>query len=248
MSGVPLEESYYKHHWSHLFECTPGEYERWSGYYRFHYKPLLPQDQNACILDVGCGTGHFLYFLMKEGYRNIIGIDRSEDQLAICRDRVGADVANEDALDFLRSKSSRFDLITAHHVVEHQAPEKVVDFVRAMWNATKVGGKMVVTVPNASSPWACYTRYADLTHTMIFADDSLRQLFSCLEAGEVQLYSCGSSAPLDFLSTIRWFLSIVHEQLYKVSFAVDIGLGRRGWRGWRDLVVTPAIIAMVQKR
>jgi SAM-dependent methyltransferase len=240
-----LEKDYYRTHFHRGGGFSPEGYERASRYYRFLYKSLLPADRNIAILDIGSGAGHFLYFLKKEGYRNLFGVDRSSDQTDVCRERTGIPVSNEDALTFLRRNSSSFDVITAHHVIEHQDPDRLLGFVGAMCDATKAGGRIIVTVPNAATPWASYHRYHDLTHKLIFADDSLLQLFACVGLESVCLYAC-RGAPVDFLSSVRWLFSLLQDPFFKLSFAVTIGTGRGSNR--KSLIVSPNIIAVAMKQ
>src|SRR5438445_12979718 len=50
------------------------EFESYARHYRTCYAPHLPDDRKAKILDLGCGMGHFLYFLKQAGYANHWGI------------------------------------------------------------------------------------------------------------------------------------------------------------------------------
>ena len=42
-------------------------------------------DKDAEIVDLGCGTGLLGEILFNLGYKNIIGVDGSEEMLNICR-------------------------------------------------------------------------------------------------------------------------------------------------------------------
>ena len=46
---------------------TKEEYENNADDYEFHYGNFLPTDKGTPILDIGCGAGHFLYYLKKKG-------------------------------------------------------------------------------------------------------------------------------------------------------------------------------------
>src|SRR5688572_18643959 len=85
----------------------PTLYKRFSG--------ILPANRNVNILDVACGNGGFLYFLRKLGYVNILGIDTSQEQLAIAKQH-GLPVEQFDAFQFLRGNQQTFDLITGFDV------------------------------------------------------------------------------------------------------------------------------------
>jgi cyclopropane fatty-acyl-phospholipid synthase-like methyltransferase len=39
-------------------------------------------DRSARILDLGCGHGVFIYFHREAGYTNVVGVDKSPEQVA----------------------------------------------------------------------------------------------------------------------------------------------------------------------
>ncbi|MBV8116133.1 MAG: class I SAM-dependent methyltransferase [Silvibacterium sp.] len=43
----------------------------------------LPQNREARILDLGCGHGAFLYFLLRAGYTRIVGVDTSPERIEL---------------------------------------------------------------------------------------------------------------------------------------------------------------------
>lgn len=240
-----LEDKYFQTHYAHFLDGTADEYNRQARMHRFVYGRFLPKDPTARIVDIGCGMGHFLYFLKQAGYQNISGIDRSEDQLALCRTHVAAPVWNCDALAFLQEHPGEFDLITAHHFIEHQPLDAAMTFVGAMYGALKPGGYLVLSTPNAGSPWACYSRYGDLTHHLLFSDLGFLQLFATLGIDHVELYP-DRGAPIDFPSAVRWTLGLLQEQLFKLSLSIAIGRGRG--RGDLGMIVSGNLIAAVTKR
>lgn len=49
------------------------------------YGGILPGNRDSNILDIGCGAGHFLYYLKTKGYNNFLGIDISPQQVEYCK-------------------------------------------------------------------------------------------------------------------------------------------------------------------
>jgi ubiquinone/menaquinone biosynthesis C-methylase UbiE len=64
---------------------------RWDMYARFDYT-MQHSEQIAgkTILEVGCGTGRFVFEYLKRGAKHVTGIDIAENMLAICRQRAQA--------------------------------------------------------------------------------------------------------------------------------------------------------------
>src|SRR4051812_37311495 len=83
-----LQERYVSTHFGEIRSVNADDLESFARHYRRVYAPLLPADKNAKILDIGCGLGHFLYFLKSEGYVNHWGIDLGSEQIHQCREKI----------------------------------------------------------------------------------------------------------------------------------------------------------------
>jgi len=114
------------------------------------YKLALPLAGEK-VLDVGTGTGHFAFDLARRGLR-VTGVDSSEAMLDVARAK-GRDATfvHADAADLPFADAS-FDLVLSVTTLEFvPAPQKALS---EMWRVTRPGGRMVVAVLNAWSPWA----------------------------------------------------------------------------------------------
>ena len=89
-------------------------------------KYLEDVPKNAKILEVGCGSGRFLEFLEKNGYKNIYGIDSSKEMMDIAKKRTKAILIKGDAYKLPFSKNS-FEVVFSIHVLMHISnPKKVI--------------------------------------------------------------------------------------------------------------------------
>ena len=135
--------------------------------------PHLPQDQSVRVLDVGCGFGYGLRALQQIGYPNITGLEISSHQAERAR-RAGFDVAlTDDTEAWLRSHASGFGAVLLLDVLEHLPVSKQIGFASAICAALEMGGRVLLTVPNALSPVASERRYVDFTHYCAFSHHSL---------------------------------------------------------------------------
>lgn len=57
------------------------QFPAWQAY----FGKFLSEDRNARIIDLGCGNGGFVYWLQKNGYQNVEGIDISEEQVEVAK-------------------------------------------------------------------------------------------------------------------------------------------------------------------
>jgi len=103
------------------------------------------------VLDVGTGTGHFAFDLARRGLK-VTGADISGAMLDVARGKgEGVDLVTADAGELPFADSS-FDLALSVTTLEFVSrSEKVLS---EMWRVTCPGGRMVVAVLNAWSPWA----------------------------------------------------------------------------------------------
>ena len=152
------------------------EYEQHRINHEMNYGKFLPSDRNSRILDIGCGAGHFLYFLKKKGFDNFLGIDISQQQVDFCRKNVSEQVERADALEFLKDRSKSYGMIVANDVLEHIPKDKVIPFLSLIYNALKSSGIFLMKVPNLGNPFAIRLRYVDFTHAVGFTEKSLYQV------------------------------------------------------------------------
>ena len=144
------------------------------------------------ILEVGCGRGMTLLTIKQRQEKlgktcEVVGVDISEDAFATAKERLDAaylmDAEDE---DFTAYPPGYFDVIIIIHVLEHVVNPWV--FLRKWLRYLKVGGHLVIGVPNVS----CYkflkrlvlhdefvyepAGVLDWTHLRFFTNHSLRRI------------------------------------------------------------------------
>ncbi len=182
---------YLSNHYSHV--STPASLERKKTWVLSNHGSKFPSRADAAILDVGPGFGNILQLLHdKCGYKNVNAIDISPEVVSVCNTILpGSTKLVGDTVQFLNEHAGEFDLILLLHVIEHIPKTEVLLFLRAIHNALKVGGRVIVEVPNSAHPiTGINMRYADFTHHVGFTDRSLE--FVMLSAGfsDICLYGC----------------------------------------------------------
>jgi glycosyltransferase involved in cell wall biosynthesis/SAM-dependent methyltransferase len=96
------------------------------------------------LLDVGCGSGHFLSAAQRDGWRGV-GTDLSHAACVAARETAAAPIAQAEATA-LPFRAGALDAVTLVNVLDHTAAAR-----RALEEAARVlrpGGLLVVRVPN----------------------------------------------------------------------------------------------------
>ncbi len=112
--------------------------------YPFLYWAGLGQiNQQASILDVGCGAGTLLRRLRRWGYRNLTGLDPYLDAEL---HEPGFDLYRRELADL----PGQFDLVMLHHVLEHLANPRAA--LQQAVARLAPGGRLLVRLPLAAGP------------------------------------------------------------------------------------------------
>ena len=201
---------------------------KWGRAYRYYFRAWLPDRKDAAILDVGCGAGKLLHHFREKGYRNVLGVDVSPEQVQISR-QVVPDVAEENALDFLERNKEAFDLITGLDIIEHLHKPEVLRFMDAAFAGLKPGGRLILQTPNADSVAVGTIRYGDFTHEVCFNPNSLLRLmalacFTRIEAREMGPVPWGHSVT----STVRAGIWQTFRVVFKVWNLAEFGTAGSG--------------------
>jgi len=199
---------------SNLFSVE--EYENSAMDFDSHYGNFLPVDRDAPIIDIGCGAGHFLYYLKKKGYSNFLGIDISAGQVEFCRNNISPNVELADAFEFLTNKINVYGVISANDVLEHIPKEKVIPFLKLIYQALMTRGILFLRLPNMSNPFALDSRYRDFTHECGFTEKSIYQVLYVAGFRDIHIYP-SQIRRKSVKSYLSWMLiSLVHAVLKKL--------------------------------
>jgi 2-polyprenyl-3-methyl-5-hydroxy-6-metoxy-1,4-benzoquinol methylase len=108
---------------------------------------LLDKERNACILDLGCGNGHLVNYLIDKGY-NVYGTDASEKGIAIANEtRPGRFFLQDLSAGKLPNglQDIVFDTIISTEVIEHlYDPVGFIEFCRDAMNGK---GDVILSTP-----------------------------------------------------------------------------------------------------
>ena len=185
---------------------------------------FLPADKQARILDLGCGSGFLVRFLLDKGYKNVLGVDTSIEQVEHAQAN-NLPVLRANALEFLK-KDDKFDLIITTDVIEHLKKDEIMDFLHGIKEGLVAGGSIIIRTINASSIYGSSSRYIDMTHELSFTGTSMNQVL--LATGFESIDITDNKIPFGVMPKrfARWALSKVWRGLLNLIYLVEIGEDR----------------------
>jgi 2-polyprenyl-3-methyl-5-hydroxy-6-metoxy-1,4-benzoquinol methylase len=183
MGGMnPYREAFYSRQYEwHAYagaEDVRARHEHRVALYAWYTKGWLDLPRDTPILDIGCGSGQFLYFLRAMGFTNAVGIDLDARQVEVGRS-LGLDCRCVPVFDFLRDDATEFGVVSMLDILEHFTREELFPLLNTVVGRMKTGGRLIASVPNAESPEGLHSTYADITHEISFTPLSLSELFFC---------------------------------------------------------------------
>lgn len=123
-----------------LWYCFKIDFPYFDGYILDRVFKKLLIDKRACILDVGCGSGRFVYQLYAYGYKNVFGVDPYAHAHNIGFPSIQRALIEE--------VKGQFDVINAHHVIEHVDDPR--SFIAELHRLLRPGGIAIITFPRLS--------------------------------------------------------------------------------------------------
>jgi len=193
----------------------------WSKPYGWYLRGWLPLDQEANILELGCGEGHLLAVFKRWGYRQVRGIDFRHEAVAFCQTR-GLDAEVADVRTYLKGRSGEFQLIIALDVLEHLSLEEGLMLLENIYQALCPGGAVILQVPNLASPFGGAIYFGDLTHRTGFTETSIRQLLGLGGFAQVEVRPAGPGL-WSVRSGVRYLLWLVVKHLFWLWHVIECG-------------------------
>jgi len=145
--------------------------------------------KHMSCLEIGCGMGTFLAYLSAKGLTNFRGIDHDKALRDMLPTEIKKNFDCVDVWEFLKiTGSASFDRIVLLDVLEHFTPEEGFLLLQMIKTTLGKGGKIIIKVPNASSPWGMNYQFGDLTHKAAYNGESLRQLAVACELTVDSIY------------------------------------------------------------
>ena len=112
---------------------------------------LLEEHRATRVLDLGCGTGRHVVYLVRRGF-SVCGLDSSPEGLRVARQWLGeegldGDLRLQDMTERLPYEDGFFDAVISVQVIHHADMATIRRIVEEILRVLKPGGFVFVTVP-----------------------------------------------------------------------------------------------------
>ena len=198
----------------------------------------FPNDRTAHIADLGCGSGFLLRSMHQRGFTDVIGVDVSEEQVLLARERGSQNVICKDIDEYLTSARPH-DFIAMVDILEHFDKQEVVNVLSSVYNALVDGGKLLIRVPNAEGFLSQGICFGDFTHQSFFTPGSLSQV---LRSVNFEVLQCDNE-PLVFVRLRPYIRAILCK-----AAALPMVLIRKLQSGFNTNVVVTANMLVLAKK
>jgi SAM-dependent methyltransferase len=194
--------------------------------FRNRLAALLTGVPRGSAVDIGCGTGVCVEALQSLGFE-AIGVERDARQAAIARSHAVPVVETSDIASELSRRTGELLVVVMFDVLEHLAHDEQLLVLKAAKGSLTHGGRVLIQVPNASSPVAMHRLYGDWTHRCSFTDRSLEFLLN--NAGfrsvEFERPRLGRRPPLRLWrpAVRRAFVRWLAERMWQALIRAEVG-------------------------
>jgi cyclopropane fatty-acyl-phospholipid synthase-like methyltransferase len=188
---------------------------------RQHFKQFIKIDKTAKIVDLGCGSGALVWWLLQEGYVNTKGVDGSVEQVALAHKLGINSVCLGNVFDFL-DQEENYNIIFARDLIEHFDSQSVYDFILQSNSTLVPGGRLILQVPNAESPYFGRIRYGDFTHEQAFTKSSITQVLRATGYENIKIYPWRTmiTGPGSLMRNLAWRIV---EPIIKLPIYIEAG-------------------------
>lgn len=206
-----------------------------------NYARWLPADQDAAILDLGCGDGRVLRWLAARGHRNLHGIDRDRAALDSMGNWPGLQLECADvSAARLRDLKGRYRLIVLRQMVYYIDRRDILEFMLALRDALDDDGVLIVEFFNGALLSSRTTELKDPFIRTAYTEHSMRRLFDAASLATLHVGPELRPAPSTLRSHVYALLRRAWTSTLRAIFILERGLDGELPRIWTKSLLAVA--------
>ncbi|MEM9692945.1 MAG: class I SAM-dependent methyltransferase, partial [Myxococcota bacterium] len=201
------------------------DYWAWA---RVKLLPLIADvSRDAPVLELGAGSGKFLWILRREGFREVRGIDVSDEMVSLAQ-AARLPVEKADVFEFLNEDQTKYGLIVGLDFIEHFTKAELMRLLPAIRERLRPDGVLLVQAPNAAGLLPNNTVHGDMTHSVVLTPQSFEQLLQNLGFTEVRFAETGP-VPKNLRGAVRVALWSVIRTVANAVRIIETGRPQPVW-------------------
>lgn len=196
-------------------------------YIKHLIKKYFLKDLNSSVLDIACGYGALSLIANNFGYKDVIGVDISKEEIEIGKNIGIKNLIHGDIFKYFRTTKKKFDLIICQDFIEHLNIEQINKlFEHISLNLSKKGHLLIHTI-NGDSPFFGQVLNGDITHERAFNRNSINQIlnlhnFKIIEICEEKIVIHGIKS---IIRNILWnFIRFIYKSINLVETGSASGI------------------------
>lgn len=186
------------------------------------------KSSNQRILEIGCGSGYFLDWLLNKGYNNIQGIEPSQEAINLAG--AAKTFIKEGMFEEEAKYSEGVDTICAFHVFDHLLdPLRFLEKVRHLLNTQ---GSLMMVMHDIDAPIAkilgSKCPMIDIEHPFLYTKPALKKLLNKAGFNVVHQFDVVNKYPLSYWAQLaplpKWTKDFLDQSsLGNVPLAMALG-------------------------
>ena len=182
--------------------------------------------RSMSVLDIGCGSGLFLRYLLYRDFNSVTGVDYDENLRDALQDveEAGCTIEIADAETYVDRNlgSLFFDRIVLFDILEHMELDECIGFLRKLHGMLNDKGKILIRVPNVTSPWGLRMQFDTFDHVTLFSPGRLHDLATLTgyKVSAIAGQTTGKRRKVFLQRCLHWLLSRVltyHPEIWEAA-------------------------------
>lgn len=193
--------------------------------------------KDSVILEIGSWQWTFAYYCKKQWFKKYYWFDLDSKIVNETKQEyLDYNFYDLDIFEHLKKNTEKYDIIFMSHVFEHLSLEEWKKISILIYESLKKWWVWLNSMPNAANPYSgSYRRYSDITHKIIYTDNSFNQIL---------LSSWFIKNNIIHKNQYMWY-SYIKRVIYLIWISINKFLRSSIW--YLPKIYTDSIISIIKK-